>query len=150
MAKNMDLNVASAQDLERIQGIGKDQAKRFIDFRTQNGAFKSWEDAAVDALANCAPHAAKWKDWTAGGTFTLLEEYNGLGYAALGRPSPYVWASTDQYIRGKYIADGHYDPHAIDHQLGCAALLNRMAQMDPTIRFVDTDEIGHQLQSEAA
>jgi competence protein ComEA len=44
MAKNMDLNVASAQDLERIQGIGKDQAKRFIDFRTQNGAFKSWED----------------------------------------------------------------------------------------------------------
>jgi lysozyme family protein len=42
------------------------------------GPFKSWEDAAVDALANCAPHAAKWKDWTAGGTFTLLEEYNGL------------------------------------------------------------------------
>jgi len=116
----------------------------------RRGPFKSWEDAAVDALANCAPHAAKWKDWTAGGTFTLLEEYNGLGYAALGRPSPYVWASTDQYIRGKYIADGHYDPHAIDHQLGCAALLNRMAQMDPTIRFVDTDEIGHQFQSEAA
>src|SRR5262249_23634365 len=65
-------------------------------------------------------------------------------------PSPYVWASTDQYIRGKYIADGHYDPNATDHQLGCAALLNRMAQMDPTIRFVDTDEIGHQFQSEAA
>src|SRR5215467_11436353 len=61
------------------------------------GPFKSWDDAAVDALANCAPHAAKWKDWTAGGTFTLLEEYNGLGYAVLGRPSPYVWASTDQY-----------------------------------------------------
>jgi lysozyme family protein len=31
------------------------------------GSSKSWEDAAVDALANCAPHAAKWKDWTAGG-----------------------------------------------------------------------------------
>jgi hypothetical protein len=114
------------------------------------GPFKSWEDAAVDALANCAPHAAKWKDWTAGGTFTLLEQYNGLGYAARGRPSPYVWASTNQYVRGKYIADGHYDPNAIDHQLGCAALLNRMAQMDPTIGFVDTDEIGHQFQSEAA
>jgi lysozyme family protein len=114
------------------------------------GPFKSWEDAAVDALANCAPHAAQWKDWTAGGTFTLLEEYNGLGYAALGRPSPYVWASTDQYSRGKYIADGHYDPNAIDHQLGCAALLNRMAQMDATIGFVDTDDIGDQFQSEAA
>ena len=89
------------------------------------GPFRSWEDAAVDALANCAPHAAKCKDWTAGGTFTLLEEYNGLGYAALGRPSPYVWVSTDQYLKGKFVADGHYDPNAVDHQLGCAALLSR-------------------------
>jgi lysozyme family protein len=99
------------------------------------GPFKSWEDAAVDALANCAPHAAKWKDWTAGGALTLLEEYNGFGYATRGRPSPYVWASTDQYVKGKFIADGHYDPNAIDHQLGCAALLNRMAEMDSTVKF---------------
>jgi lysozyme family protein len=114
------------------------------------GPFKSWEDAAVDALANCAPHAAKWTDWTAGGAFTLLEEYNGLGYAARGRPSPYVWASTNQYVKGKFIADGHYDPNAIDHQLGCAALLGRMAQMDPTIRFADIDEDEHRLQAAAA
>ena len=95
------------------------------------------------------PHAAKWTDWTAGGAFTLLEEYNGLGYAARGRPSPYVWASTNQYVKGKFIADGHYDSNAIDHQLGCAALLSRMAQMDPTIRFADIDEDEHQL-AEAA
>jgi len=114
------------------------------------GPFKSWEDAAIDALVNCAPHAAKWSDWTAGGAFTLLEEYNGLGYAARGRPSPYVWASTNQYVKGKFIADGHYDPNAIDHQLGCAALLGRMAQMDPTISFADIDEDEHQLQAEAA
>jgi lysozyme family protein len=99
------------------------------------GPFASWEDAAVDALTNCAPHAARWKDWTAGGALTLLEEYNGLGYAARGRPSPYIWASTDQYVKGKYIADGHYDPNAVDHQIGCAALLNRMAAMDSTIEF---------------
>lgn len=99
------------------------------------GPFKSWEDAAVDALANCAPHAAKWKDWTAGGALTLLEEYNGLGYAARGRPSPYVWASTDQYVKGKFVADGHYDANAIDHQLGCAALLNRMTEIDSTVKF---------------
>jgi len=114
------------------------------------GPFKSWEDAAVDALARCAPRAAKWTDWTAGGAFTLLEEYNGLGYAARGRPSPYIWASTNQYVKGKFIADGHYDPNAIDHQLGCAALLSRMAQMDPTIKFADIDEAEHQLQAQAA
>src|ERR1700719_5202243 len=98
------------------------------------GPFQSWEEAAVDALVNCAPHAAAWKDWTAGGALTLLEEYNGLGYAARGVPSPYLWAATDQYVSGKYIADGHYDPLAVDHQLGCAALLKRMA-FDGSIQF---------------
>jgi lysozyme family protein len=83
----------------------------------------------------CAPHAARWTDWTAGGALTLLEEYNELGYAAHGWPSPYIWAATDQYIKGKYVSDGHYDPNAIDHQLGCAALLNRMAAIDDTVKF---------------
>ncbi len=99
------------------------------------GPFASWADAAIDALENAAPHAAKWKDWTAGGALTLLEEYNGLGYAAKNRPSPYVWASTDQYVKGKYVADGHYDPDAVDHQLGCAALLNRMAVLDSSVKL---------------
>jgi lysozyme family protein len=97
------------------------------------GPFSSWEAAAEDALVVCAPHAASWHDWTIGGAMTLLEEYNGLGYAMHGMPSPYVWASTDQYHRGKYIADGHFDPNAIDHQLGCAALLKRMALIDTSI-----------------
>ena len=97
------------------------------------GPFQSWEAAAEDALMNCAPYASRWEDWSIGGSLTLLEEYNGLGYAARGVPSPYVWASTNQYVRGKYIADGHYDPNAIDHQLGCAGLLMRMTFADPTI-----------------
>ena len=97
------------------------------------GPFASWEAAAVDALANCAPFAARWTDWSIGGLLTLLEEYNGLGYAMRGVPSPYIWAATDQYRSGKYIADGHYDPNAVDHQLGCAALLARMAIADKTI-----------------
>jgi len=99
------------------------------------GPFTGWEPAAVDALAHCAPFAARWTDWSVGGLLTLLEEYNGLGYAAHGVPSPYVWASTDQYHMGKYIADGHYDPHVVDHQLGCAALLSRMAALDPSIKI---------------
>ena len=99
------------------------------------GPFKSWEDAAIDALVNCPPFAARWTDWTIGGALVLLEEYNGLGYANRGVPSPYLWASTDQYVRGKYIADGHYDPNAVDHQIGCAALLISMMEMDTSIKF---------------
>jgi len=97
------------------------------------GPFPSWEAAAEDALVICPPHAAHWPFWSIGGALTLLEQYNGLGYASMGRPSPYVWASTDRYHSGKYIADGHYDPNAIDHQLGCAALLVRMSLIDTTI-----------------
>lgn len=97
------------------------------------GPFSSWTAAAIYALTSCAPFAAKWTDWSIGGLLTLLEEYNGLGYAARGVPSPYVWASTNQYVKGKYIADGHYDPDVVDTQIGCAALLWSMAEQDPEI-----------------
>jgi lysozyme family protein len=99
------------------------------------GPFKSWEDAAVDALVNCGPYAARNKDWSVGGALTKLEEYNGLGYASRGRPSPYVWSGTDQYVSGKYVRDGVYDPNAVDSQLGCAGLLMAMMALDPTITF---------------
>lgn len=92
------------------------------------GPFNSWEDAAVDALTHCAPFAASWKDWSIGGLLTLLEQYNGLGYAMRDRPSPYLWAGTDQYHSGKFVADDHFDPDAIDHQLGCAGLLQALGE----------------------
>lgn len=87
------------------------------------GPFQSWEEGAYDALVNCAPYAARNKDWSIGGTLEMLEKYNGLGYAAKGVPSPYVWAGTNQYVKGKYVADGKYDPNHVDTQLGCAGLL---------------------------
>jgi len=99
------------------------------------GPFRSWEEAAIDALVNCSPFAARNKDWSIGGTLTMLERYNGLGYAARGRPSPYIWSGTNQYVSGKYVRDGVYDPDAVDSQLGCAGLLMAMTALDPTITF---------------
>lgn len=97
------------------------------------GPFQSWEEAAIDALTDCAPHLARHKDWSVGGTLTELEQYNGLGYAARDVPSPYIWAGTDQYRSGKFVRDGVYDSAAVDRQPGCAALLQRMMQLDPSI-----------------
>lgn len=99
------------------------------------GPFKSWEDAAIDALLHCAPYAARNTDWSIGGTLTKLEEYNGLGYAARRQPSPYIWSGTDQYKSGKYVRDGVYDPSAVDNQLGCAGLLIAMMALDPSIQL---------------
>lgn len=101
------------------------------------GPFMSWEAAAIDALANCHPYLARQKDWSIGGTLLSLEKYNGIGYAAKGegKPSPYLWAGTDQYVSGKYVADGVYDPSKVDTQPGCANLLMAMMALDPTITF---------------
>jgi lysozyme family protein len=99
------------------------------------GPFKSWEEAAYDALVNCPPYAARNKDWSIGGILTLLEGYNGFGYAQRGLPSPYVWSGTDQYSRGKYVADHQFDPNAVDKQLGCAGLILALQAIDPTIKF---------------
>lgn len=99
------------------------------------GPFRSWEEAAIDALVNCAPYAARNKDWSIGRTLAKLEQYNGLGYAARGKPSPYIWSGTDQYGSGKYVRDGVYDPNVVDRQPGCAGLLMAMMALDPSISF---------------
>ena len=90
------------------------------------GPFSTWEEAAIDALANCHPHLAKNKDWSIGNTLDKLESYNGLGYRNKGLSSPYLWAGTDQYTKGKYVADGKFDPNHVDQQLGVAAILMKI------------------------
>lgn len=40
----LDINTATAKDLEKLPGIGKVSAERIIEYRTANGAFKSVED----------------------------------------------------------------------------------------------------------
>lgn len=91
----------------------------------------AWERAAVVALTETG--GPGWKDWTPGGWTTFLEKYNGLGYANKGRSSPYVWAGTNQYSRGKYVADGQYSSTAVDTQPGCANLVATVAHLDPTV-----------------
>ena len=113
-------------DFTKYLGNGQPLNKKTTIVPKGRGPFASWEEGAIDALLNAAPYAAKNKDWSVGGTLTKLEEYNGLGYASKGLPSPYVWAGTDQYTAGKYVADGKYDPNHVDQQLGVAGLLRFM------------------------
>lgn len=109
--------------------------KKSVHVPAGRGPFASFRAAASDALVNCAPRAARWTDWSIGGALTLLEQYNGLGYASRGLPSPYIWAGTNQYLKGKYVSDGKFDPEKVDTQLGCAGLLKAMQQVDSTIQF---------------
>lgn len=125
----------SSQNWGRSLAQGDPWDRVSIHVPAGRGPFISWEAAAIDALVNCGPWLARNKDWSIGGTLTRLEEYNGLGYAARGRPSPYLWAGTNQYQSGKYVRDGVYDPNAVDSQPGCAGLLLAMMALDPSITF---------------
>ncbi len=99
------------------------------------GPFGSFADAAIFTLTRLPPHPATWQDWSAGGVLTLFELYNGLGYEQYHHePSPYDWGATTIEQHGKYVADGVFNPQVWDSQIGCAALLKAMMELDPAIK----------------
>jgi lysozyme family protein len=75
-------------------------------------------------------------DWRLEKILFYSEALNGAGYSNRGVPSPYIWSFTNQYVRGKYDYDGHYNSGLVDPQPGCAAMLATIAKLDKTITFV--------------
>jgi lysozyme family protein/peptidoglycan hydrolase-like protein with peptidoglycan-binding domain len=101
------------------------------------GPFATWEASAIDALTT-PPHALQYVDaWTIERACFEIERYNGFGYRLHhpGVKSPYLWSFSTQYDRGKYVADGHFDPAAIDAQCGTMPILRRLMDLDPSIRL---------------
>ena len=91
------------------------------------GPFASWEAGAIDALTH--EGFEKVTDWSLGSILFHAEAYNGEGYHNKGVPSPYVWAGSNQYTRGKFASDGHYNPSLVDQQLGVAVILAALIQL---------------------
>ncbi len=125
----------SSQNFSRSLAQGDPWDKVSTHVPAGRGPFASFEDAAVDALVNCAPHAALNHDWSIGGMLTLLERYNGLSYAIANRPSPYIWSGTNQYKIGKVLVDHGPIEEVVDKQLGCAGLIIAMMGLDSGITF---------------
>lgn len=122
-----------SQNFSESLAQGDPWNKRSTHVPAGRGPFASFEDAAVDALVNCAPYAARIKTWTLPDMLTLLEMYNGLKYANAGVPSPYVWSGTDQYKIGKVIVDhGPIEP-VVDKQLGVAGFILCLEAADTSI-----------------
>ena len=94
--------------------------------------FHEWEPAAEHALndpykkriQNDLGLAADTTDLAAMGAYA--EYYNGLGYHNKGRTTPYVYAGTDAYRGGKYVADGRYNSRVYDQQPGVVAMVQVM------------------------
>jgi lysozyme family protein len=93
--------------------------------RPVNGAPPfTWEESAADALT--LRGYANLTGWDLVHCLVRCEAWNGYGYKNRNVPSPYVWSFTSAYSAGKFVADGKYDPTAVDAQPGCAAILKAL------------------------
>jgi lysozyme family protein len=84
------------------------------------GPFPTWLSSAVD----CA-ELEDWDevtDWSIERCLYEGEKFNGWGYLKKGN-SPYVWAGSNHYTRGKYVRDGVYSSTTVDPQLGIAPVM---------------------------
>lgn len=92
-----------------------------------------WESSAHDALVE-VKHYNLTSDWSVGHILYMFEGYNGYGYRQYHPTvlSPYLWSYTNQYSKGKYVADGKWDGNAVSRQIGVAAVLKRMFQLKLT------------------
>lgn len=81
----------------------------------------TWEESALDALSFMGYD--KIKDWSMENCLVLFEKFNGMGYKKRGIPSPYLWSFTQHYTKGKFVADGKFDPNAVSLQPGTAAIM---------------------------
>lgn len=108
--------------------------------KTGNPPF-TWEESATDALE---PHKLNViSEWSLSRILYEFERYNGFGYRPR-RPqvySPYLWSFSNQYTKGKYIADSKWSETAVSQQIGAAVLLRRLEERNEIPRFLEIHSI---------
>lgn len=103
------------------------------------GPFSSWESGAIDALR--LDGLSRVIDWRLEKDIFYAELFNGWGYHNRGLPSPYIWGGTSIQKAGKYVADGQWSSTAWDKQLGVAAIIRGLMNIDASIKPIrETDD----------
>jgi lysozyme family protein len=83
-----------------------------------------WPSSAEDALT--LEGFANQTDWSLARMLYRFEAYNGFGTRRHGVNTPYLWAFSNHYTKGKYVADGKWDPDAVSSQCGAAVMLKAL------------------------
>jgi lysozyme family protein len=101
----------------------------------------TWEYSALCALREDG--VGNIKTWDIANVLYFCESYNGMGYrngsgqnTTPRKRSPYLWSMTNHYEKGKYVADGKFDPNAVSAQAGVGAILKKLEelrQVSPTV-----------------
>lgn len=130
----LHLREAGAQDVGRWQCvlhngeriIGTGHKTRLVP--AGRGPFNNFKDAAIDALKiKGFINRDEWKTNPIEFLAYISEKFNGFGYRTYKKiVSPYLWGGTTVQQKGKYVADGKYDPNHWDTQLGTMCILKAL------------------------
>lgn len=134
MATSFDREASSNFMCSPAQGDRWDRVSTHVP--RDRGPFPNWAAAAKDAYAIDGLDKVGAANWTAARACFEGELFNGFGYRAHGIHSPYLWAGTNNYSTGKYVADGVFDPNHADTQLGIVPVMLRMIALQPSLTFV--------------
>lgn len=96
------------------------------------GSAYTFLESAIDALRLKGFHVQE--SWNINLMLYRLEKYNGFGYIRKGIATPYLWAGTNHYKKGKFVNDGVFDPEAVSGQIGAAVLIRLLT--DKTLNVV--------------
>ena len=123
---------AGAAIFSRYFGNGDRLDRPTTDVPRNRGAFtgpNAFEDGLRDSIVYDhmdSPDPA----WTMAGACYRGEAWNGFGPRAHGKHTGYLFAGTTVYTGGKYTSDNHWDPNAIDEQLGIVPVMLRLFELE--------------------
>lgn len=103
------------------------------------GPFRTWLDAAIDAVKIDGLNNIGKGNWTVELACFFQEKFNGFGYRLYGVPSAYVWAGTNVYQGGKFISDGKFSRTAWDTQIGVVPMMAALIAEDPSLALPFND-----------
>lgn len=97
------------------------------------GPFATWTAAQEKAYEIDGLDQIGFQNWTWQRSCYEWELFNGFGYRSHGVNSPYLWAGTNHYARGKYVADGTWSSTEVDSQLGVIPMMFRITVLRPDL-----------------
>lgn len=106
----------------------------------------TWEQSAHDAIQ--FERLDRITDWSLPNVLFNWHRYNGINneYKRRGIPTPYLWSGSTHYKKGKYVADGVFDPEFVSRQVGAAVILKALVDLGA----IKADPLGTSAASPAA
>ena len=95
----------------------------------------TWQESAKDALFTLKK-LDEIELWDIPTILKVMEKYNGVVYLRY-HPNvltPYLWACTSNYFKGKYASDGKFDPELKNKQVGTCPIYRMIT--DKTLDLV--------------